>query len=65
MTITVTKKELDELVTIIDTCQSHLQDYDLDEEDDEEGSNTEINNNCEKWLSKLEALYESNEKTKI
>jgi len=49
----LTKDEIDELLQIIYDCQSHLQDYDME---DEECPYYETYSNCDKWSDKLERL---------
>lgn len=52
-TIKLTKNDIDEILDIIDVCQSHLKDYDIeipyDEETGEGCVYYDTNSACDKW----------------
>ena len=54
--IELTSKRIAELINIIDVCQAHLQDYDLDGEIEDNDGYYETNKDCDVWLTKLEKL---------
>lgn len=60
----LTDEEISELLDIVDTCQAHLKDYDIDEGiyNEETGEGCiyyDTNAKCDKWATKLEKLQKS------
>ncbi len=54
----LTHDEIAELLNIVEVCQSHIQDYDLDDTDDdgEPCPYKETDEDCTKWVSRLTKL---------